>query len=78
MAGARLPILVGGTGLYIIKALLEDYAFSTGWEKIRDLRRELEAAGLDRKGEAALVQKLAALDPRKQAAQVDPHVTGGG
>ncbi len=65
----RLPILVGGTGLYI-KALLEDYAFSTVGENA-GLRRELEQLA-DREGEAALVQKLAALDPQ-QAAQVNPH-----
>jgi tRNA dimethylallyltransferase len=65
----RMPILVGGTGLYI-KALLEDYAFSTVGENT-DLRQELEQLA-DRKGEAALVQKLAALDP-EEAAQVDPR-----
>ena len=65
----RLPILVGGTGLYI-KALLEDYAFSTVGENA-GLRRELEQLA-GREGEAALVQKLAALDPQ-QAAQVNPH-----
>ena len=65
----RLPILVGGTGLYI-KALLEDYAFSTVGENA-GLRRELEQLA-GREGEAALVQKLTALDPQ-QAAQVNPH-----
>ena len=65
----RLPILVGGTGLYI-KALLEDYAFSTVGENA-GLRRELEQLA-DREGEAALVQKLTALDSQ-QAAQVNPH-----
>jgi tRNA dimethylallyltransferase len=65
----RLPILVGGTGLYI-KALLENYTFSRVGEDA-GLRRELETLA-DREGEAALVQKLAALDPQ-QAAQVNPH-----
>ena len=65
----RLPILVGGTGLYI-KALLEDYAFSTVGENA-GLRRELEQLA-GREGEAALVQKLTALDPQ-QAEQVNPH-----
>lgn len=65
----RLPILVGGTGLYI-KALLEDYAFSTVGEDV-DLRRELEQLA-DKEGETALVQKLAVLDPQ-QATQVNPH-----
>ena len=65
----RLPILVGGTGLYI-KALLEDYTFSAVGEDT-GLRRELEALA-ERKGEGALVEKLAALNPR-QAAQINVH-----
>ena len=51
----HLPILVGGTGLYI-KALLEDYNFS----KVSgdtDLRRQLENLA-DLEGEGALVKRL--------------------
>lgn len=56
----RLPIIAGGTGLYI-KALLEDYAFSSV-EGNGELRRQLEAqakAG----GGAALYERLRQLDP---------------
>ena len=58
----KLPILVGGTGLYV-KALLEGYDFSQVDESA-SLRREL-AAYADREGNAALHRKLEALDPAK-------------
>lgn len=65
----HLPILVGGTGLYL-KALLEDYQFS----KVagdQELRRQLDELA-EREGNEALVQRLQQLDPQ-QAAQVNPH-----
>lgn len=65
----HLPILVGGTGLYI-KALLEDYNFS----KVSgdtDLRRQLENLA-DLEGEGALVKRLQQLNP-EQAAKVNQH-----
>ena len=56
----HLPIIAGGTGLYI-KALLEDYAFnSVGGDE--GLRRQLEQEALDR-GNEALHARLAQLDP---------------
>lgn len=58
----KLPILVGGTGLYV-KALLEGYDFSQVDESA-SLRREL-AAYADREGNTALHRKLEALDPAK-------------
>ena len=56
----KLPIIVGGTGLYI-KALLEDYAFSSVDEDTQ-LRQRLETMAQE-KGNAALHAYLAQLDP---------------
>ncbi len=55
----RLPILAGGTGLYI-KALLEDYAFSSV-EEDSELRQRLERLAQE-KGNEALHAYLAQLD----------------
>lgn len=61
-ARGKMPILVGGTGLYV-KALLEGYDFSQVDESA-SLRRELDAFA-QREGNEALHQKLEALDPAK-------------
>ena len=58
-ARGKIPLLVGGTGLYI-KALLENYYFASVNEK-NELRRELEIFA-DEQGNSALYSKLAALD----------------
>jgi len=59
-ARGRLPIVVGGTGLYI-RALVENYSF-VPHEKDPGLRRELlEEAG--RRGSEALHRRLARIDP---------------
>lgn len=62
-ARGKIPLLVGGTGLYI-KALLENYNFASVNEK-NELRRELEVFA-DEHGNSALYSKLVALD--KEAA----------
>ena len=56
----RLPILVGGTGLYI-KALLEGYRFS-GVEENPELRRQLEQFAREQ-GTEALFAQLREEDP---------------
>ena len=56
----NLPILVGGTGLYI-KALLEDYRFS-GVEEKPELRRQLEQFAQEQ-GTEALFERLQTEDP---------------
>lgn len=65
----RLPLLVGGTGLYI-RAVVDNLAIpevAPQWE----LRRELEARA-EREGAAALHAQLAAIDPAS-AASIDPR-----
>ena len=66
----NLPILCGGTGLYI-RALLQHFVFPTSQPPAqaiarRSLERELEAAG-----SAVLHARLAAIDPTA-AARIDP------
>lgn len=61
-ARGKMPILVGGTGLYV-KALLEHYDFSSVDESSA-LREKLNAFA-DREGNAALHAKLEKLDPAK-------------
>lgn len=58
-AGGKIPLLVGGTGLYV-KALLEDYAFAETGEKT-ELRAELEHFAESR-GREELHLRLAKLD----------------
>lgn len=65
----RLPIIAGGTGLYI-KALLEDYAFSSV-EGDNQLRRQLEEEAKAIGGDA-LYARLQALDPAA-AERIHPH-----
>lgn len=65
----RLPIIAGGTGLYI-KALLEGYAFSSVEGDSR-LRRQLEQEA-DACGGEALYARLQKLDP-EAAARIHPH-----
>jgi tRNA dimethylallyltransferase len=69
-----LPILVGGTGLYI-KALLENYTFS-GWEKIRTCAGNWNSWQTG-KAKRPWCKNWRRLDP-EEAAQVDPRTTGGG
>jgi tRNA dimethylallyltransferase len=67
-ARGRLPLLVGGTGLYI-RAVVDNLAIPEvppQWS----LRRELEEQAA-REGAAALHARLAALDPAS-AARIDP------
>ncbi len=65
----KLPIIAGGTGLYI-KALLEDYAFNSVDEDT-ELRRSLEAEA-DTNGTEALHKRLAELDP-EAAERIHPN-----
>lgn len=65
----RLPIIAGGTGLYI-KALLEDYAFSSV-EGNENLRRQLEEEARVLGGDA-LYARLQRLDA-EAAARIHPH-----
>lgn len=64
----RLPILVGGTGLYI-RAVLEGYRFTGGVD--RELRRRL-AAEARRFGPAYLHERLRGVDP-ETAARLHPN-----
>jgi tRNA dimethylallyltransferase len=59
-ARGRLPIIVGGTGLYI-KALLEDYDFAQT-QASSNLRMDLENYAI-KEGNGALHKRLACLDP---------------
>ncbi|MHA6602652.1 tRNA (adenosine(37)-N6)-dimethylallyltransferase MiaA [Aerococcus urinae] len=63
--GGDLPILVGGTGLYL-EAFLYDLSLGNQVQPQLDFRREMEELA-HRQGNHALHQKLADLDP--QAAQ---------
>jgi tRNA dimethylallyltransferase len=65
LARGRLPILVGGTGLYI-DALLQGRSFA-GTPGDEALRRRLSAAYAE-EGGAAFLEKLRALDPARAAA----------
>ena len=70
-ARGRLPIIVGGTGLYI-KALLEGYEFSTKGEDAA-LRSELETL-LAKQGKEALYARLVKAAP-VEAGQIDINNT---
>ena len=59
-ARGKLPIIAGGTGLYI-KALLEDYAFNSV-DADEEMRQELEQFALEN-GNEALHARLAQLEP---------------
>ena len=65
----NLPILVGGTGLYI-KALLEDYRFS-GVEEKPELRRQLERFAQEQ-GTDKLFDRLKKEDP-EAAGRLHPN-----
>ena len=65
----RIPLVVGGTGFYI-RALLEGADFREE-KPDRAYREELEAF-VREKGENALWERLAALDPERAAA-IHPH-----
>jgi tRNA dimethylallyltransferase len=66
-ARGRLPLVVGGTGLYV-SALVDGYRLAAQ-PPSRELRREL-AAEMEQVGLAALAERLAQLDP-KTAARID-------
>ncbi len=68
-ARGRLPIIAGGTGLYI-KALLEDYAFNSVAEN-SELRAQLQRQA-DAEGAEKLHARLAALAPQ-DAQRIHPH-----
>lgn len=68
-ARGHLPIIAGGTGLYI-KALLEDYAFNNADED-SELRRRLEAEAQE-KGALALHARLQELAPQ-EAQRIHPN-----
>lgn len=70
-ARGKLPIIVGGTGLYI-KALLEDYKFSSKGEDSA-LRAELESL-LDEQGKEALYARLEKSAPA-EAGKIDINNT---
>lgn len=70
-ARGKLPIIVGGTGLYI-KALLEDYQFSSMGEDSA-LRAELEAL-LAQQGKEALYARLVKSAPA-EAGKIDINNT---
>lgn len=70
-ARGRLPVIVGGTGLYI-KALLEGYSFNQA-DKVSKVREELESF-LFANGKEALYDKLLQLD-RKAAANIHMNNT---
>ena len=65
----HLPIIAGGTGLYI-KALLEDYAFNSVSED-NELRQRLTREAQEQ-GPEALHKRLAELD-REAAERIHPH-----
>ncbi|NJC87377.1 MAG: tRNA (adenosine(37)-N6)-dimethylallyltransferase MiaA [Desulfuromonas sp.] len=68
LARGRLPLLVGGTGLYV-RALTEGLAEAPGADPL--LRRRLEAQA-EAEGNAALHRRLAAVDPAA-AGQLHPN-----
>ena len=68
-ARGHLPIIAGGTGLYI-KALLENYSFNSA-EEDTDLRRRLEQEAAEQ-GAEAFYARLQALDPQA-AAGIHPN-----
>jgi tRNA dimethylallyltransferase len=61
LSRGKLPILVGGTGLYV-RAVVSGYAFSDNGEN-EELRARLQQEALDI-GPEALHRKLAAVDPQ--------------
>jgi len=65
----KLPVLAGGTGLYV-RAALDDWAFPAG-EQESARRSELEAQARDM-GQAAFHAQLAAIDPAS-AALIHPN-----
>jgi tRNA dimethylallyltransferase len=69
-ARGRLPLLVGGTGLYI-RAVVRGFDLAPGAPPQAGLRRSLEEDAA-REGPAALHARLAALDPAG-AARIDPR-----
>ena len=68
-ARGHLPIIAGGTGLYI-KALLEGYAFNAA-EEDSELRRELEREAVEQ-GAQALHDRLRELAPQ-EAERIHPN-----
>ncbi len=68
LARGKLPVIVGGTGLYL-DALLKGHGFADG-QKDSALRTQLEAR-MEAEGEAVLLAELAAVDP-ETAARLSP------
>ncbi|MBI2914458.1 MAG: tRNA (adenosine(37)-N6)-dimethylallyltransferase MiaA [Firmicutes bacterium] len=66
----RLPMLVGGTGLYV-RSVLDDYIFDDEGTADPDLRQELEELGRHEGGEA-LHAKLRKVDPAA-ASRIHPN-----
>ncbi|WP_214845771.1 tRNA (adenosine(37)-N6)-dimethylallyltransferase MiaA [Exiguobacterium sp. H66] len=65
----KLPIIVGGTGLYI-RAILYDYQFTAQAEN-KELRQELEQFAAEQ-GAVALHERLRQLDPNR-AEEIHPN-----
>lgn len=70
-ARGKLPILVGGTGLYV-QAVLFDFQFTD--EQVDDEARKAYYATLEKLGPEAMHAKLTALDP-KTAETIHPNNT---
>ncbi|MER1985535.1 MAG: tRNA (adenosine(37)-N6)-dimethylallyltransferase MiaA [Solibacillus sp.] len=70
-ARGKMPILVGGTGLYV-QAVLFDFQFTD--EEVDDAARKAYYAELAKIGPDAMHARLAALDP-KTAADIHPNNT---
>lgn len=70
-ARGKLPIIVGGSGLYV-QAVLYDFQFTD--EQVDDLARKAYYEELEKLGPEAMHAKLAALDP-KTAETIHPNNT---
>lgn len=70
-ARGKLPILVGGTGLYV-QSVLYDFRFTD--DEVDEARRQAYYAELEKVGPEAMHARLAALDP-KTAAELHPNNT---
>lgn len=70
-ARGKLPIIVGGSGLYV-QAVLYDFQFTD--EKVDDEARKAYYAELEKLGPEAMHAKLVALDP-KTAETIHPNNT---
>ncbi|POZ57556.1 tRNA dimethylallyltransferase [Lysinibacillus sphaericus] len=71
LARGKLPIIVGGSGLYV-QAVLYDFQFTE--EQVDDVARKAYYEELEKLGPEAMHAKLAALDP-KTAETIHPNNT---